>query len=61
MGMFDRVKVSLGLQEEQEPSLIDEFNEATTLTRMQRLWGFVICFGVGILMSVLENGSASCR
>mmetsp|Transcript_3499 Transcript_3499/g.12612 ORF Transcript_3499/g.12612 Transcript_3499/m.12612 type:complete len:168 (-) Transcript_3499:186-689(-) len=55
MGVFDKVKVSLGLQEEQEPSLIEEFNEATTLTRMQRLWGFCICFGLGIFLSIVGS------
>lgn len=54
---FEKLKTNLGLQEE-EPSgtqgLLQQLDEATTLTRTQRLVGFATCFGIGLLLSFLS-------
>lgn len=41
------------IDEPQEQSLLEQFNEATTLTGAQRIIGFLVCFGMGMLLSML--------
>lgn len=54
---FDQIQTRFGLnndlEEPENQTLLDQFNEATTLTRTQRLLGFVVCFGMGMLLSLL--------
>lgn len=53
-GMRNRLGLDDDLEmEEEERSLLEQWNEATTLTRTQRLLGFVVCFGMGMLLSLL--------
>lgn len=40
-------------EEDEEQTLLQQFNEATTLSRTQRLLGFLVCFGMGMLLSFL--------
>jgi hypothetical protein len=57
---FDRLRTSIGLQEEeeqQEQTLLQQFNEATTLDRTQRAIGFVTCIGIGLLLSFMVRPS----
>jgi phosphatidylserine synthase len=37
----------------QNQSLLEQWNEATTLTRTQRFLGFAVCFAMGMLLSLL--------
>merc|ERR1711904_60641 len=52
--MFNKVKETVGLKE-QEESLLGDFQDSITLTKMQRLYGFGICLGLGILLSLLSS------
>mmetsp|Transcript_5475 Transcript_5475/g.12109 ORF Transcript_5475/g.12109 Transcript_5475/m.12109 type:complete len:162 (-) Transcript_5475:1527-2012(-) len=51
-GMIDKVKVAVGLQEQQEKSLISTVDEWVSLTWKQRLIGFGVCIGIGFLLSI---------
>ena len=51
---FDRVQDRFFPEEEPEDqTLLEQFNDATTLSRTQRLLGFLICFGVGMMLSFM--------
>lgn len=53
---LDQIQARLGYDDLEEPenqTLLAQFNEATTLTRTQRLLGFAVCFAVGMLLSLL--------
>lgn len=57
---FDRVKQGFGLEsadpeapEVHNQSLLSQFDEATTLDRTQRVIGFAMCAGIGLLLSFL--------
>ena len=54
---FDKLQTRLGwdqdLEEPANQTLLEQFNEATTLTRTQRFLGFAVCFAVGMLLSLL--------
>ena len=39
------------IQEEQEPTLLEQINDATTLTWSQRMTGFAVCFTLGMICS----------
>jgi len=52
--MFDKVQERLGLREKEE-TLLGDLEDAVTLTKMQRLYGFGICLGLGILLSLLSS------
>ena len=41
------------LEEEENQTLLQQFNESTTLNKTQRLLGFAVCFGMGMLLSLL--------
>jgi len=47
----DRFAQEPELQEDQ--TLLEQFNEATTLTRTQRLLGFLVSFSMGMLLSLM--------
>lgn len=49
----DRFGYGNQLEEPEEQTLLEQFNEATTLNRTQRLLGFAVCFGMGMLLSML--------
>ncbi|KAI8107249.1 hypothetical protein M9434_001892 [Picochlorum sp. BPE23] len=61
---FDKVQDSIqdrfggGIDEEEEEnqSLLQQLNEASTLNRTQRLLGFAVCFGMGMLLSFFAPG-----
>ncbi|KAL4531628.1 hypothetical protein Ndes2437A_g08946 [Nannochloris sp. 'desiccata'] len=52
---FDRLEDRFTQEPElpADQTLLDQFNEATTLTRTQRLLGFLVCFGLGMLLSLM--------
>ncbi|EFN56579.1 hypothetical protein CHLNCDRAFT_144275 [Chlorella variabilis] len=54
---FDKLKTNLGLNEDgeaqQEQTLLQQMNEATTLDRTQRAIGFLTCVGIGLLLSFM--------
>jgi hypothetical protein len=56
---YEKLKSNLGLGDEEEElenqSLLQQFNEATTLDRTQRALGFAVCFALGMLMSSLST------
>mmetsp|Transcript_33129 Transcript_33129/g.71438 ORF Transcript_33129/g.71438 Transcript_33129/m.71438 type:complete len:185 (+) Transcript_33129:234-788(+) len=52
--MFDRLQESVGLKEKEE-SLLGDLEDSISLTKMQRLYGFGICLGLGILLSFLST------
>eukprot|EP01023_Acetabularia_acetabulum_P009189 TRINITY_DN14065_c0_g1_i4.p2 TRINITY_DN14065_c0_g1~~TRINITY_DN14065_c0_g1_i4.p2 ORF type:complete len:165 (-),score=14.45 TRINITY_DN14065_c0_g1_i4:1526-2020(-) len=54
MGFMDSFRRTFSLQEEEDPSLITQIQTATTLTWTQRLWGFGICFAVGMLFTIIS-------
>lgn len=41
------------MQEEREPTLWDEIDEAVSLSRTQRIYGFAICAVTGMLLGFL--------
>lgn len=51
---LDSVMGMVGLGPRREPTLMDEFNEATTLSYKNRLYGFGICLAVSILFFFLS-------
>mmetsp|Transcript_19132 Transcript_19132/g.45618 ORF Transcript_19132/g.45618 Transcript_19132/m.45618 type:complete len:173 (+) Transcript_19132:313-831(+) len=49
---------AFGLEDQEEQgqsSLLGQLSEASTLSRMQRLYGFGICFGIGLFFSLLSQ------
>lgn len=56
---FQKATYKLGLVEEPEPTLLEsvqsQFSEATTMSYSTRFYGFITCFGVGILLSLLST------
>eukprot|EP00762_Andalucia_godoyi_P007473 ANDGO_07847.mRNA.1 Protein transport protein SFT2 len=53
---MDSVKGFLGLGEPEpvrEPSLLNDINDALTMSRTQRFYGFLICMSAGLLCSFL--------
>ena len=52
--MLDSLKESVGLKEK-EQSLLGDLEDSISLTKMQRLYGFGICLGIGILLSLLSS------
>ncbi|QDZ22816.1 SFT2-like vesicle transporter protein [Chloropicon primus] len=48
------MKESVGLKEKEE-SLLGDLEDSISLTKMQRLYGFAICLGLGILLSLLSS------
>jgi len=50
---LDSVMGMVGLRPRREPTLMEELNEATTLSYTNRLYGFFICLAVSILFFVL--------
>jgi hypothetical protein len=55
-----RTKTAVGLQEvvEEEPanaSLLDQFSEATTLNKTQRVYGFLICLGCAVFFGFISS------
>ncbi|WZN61856.1 SFT2-like vesicle transport protein [Chloropicon roscoffensis] len=52
--MLDSLKESVGLKEK-EQSLLGDLEDSISLTKMQRLYGFGICLGIGILLSLLST------
>lgn len=36
-----------------EQTLLEQFNEATTLSRTQKILGFLVCFSLGMVLSLL--------
>lgn len=60
---LEKLKTSVGLQEEQEAGtqgLLSQLDEATTLNRTQRLIGFAACFGLGMLLTMLVRCRGAC-
>lgn len=54
---WEKLKSNVGLQEDQETgtqSLLSQLDEATTLSKTQRLIGFAACFGLGLLLTFLS-------
>lgn len=41
------------MQEEREPTLWDEIDDAVSLSRTQRIYGFAICAVTGMLLGFL--------
>lgn len=41
------------IEEEEEQTLLQQFNEATTLSTTQRLLGAGVCFSMGMLLSLM--------
>jgi hypothetical protein len=50
---FDQLEDRFAPAEQEPETLLEQFNEATTLTRTQRLLGFLVCFGMGMLLSLM--------
>ena len=52
---FDQLEDRFSKEPEEpaDQTLLEQFNEATTLTRTQRLLGFLVCFGMGMLLSLM--------
>lgn len=53
---FDKLKTNLGLveeEEQQEQTLLQQLDQATTLDRTQRAVGFLTCVGIGLLLSFM--------
>lgn len=53
---LDKLKNGLGLEaeeEQQEQTLLQQLDEATTLDRTQRMIGFATCVGIGLLLSFM--------
>lgn len=55
---LDSMKSRLGLvdEEQQEQSLLQQFDENMTLDRTQRAIGFAVCVGIGLLLSFMVRG-----
>lgn len=53
--MVDKVKLMAGMEPDNPPELLDELNECFSLTRMQRLYGFVVCVSAGLFCSFLSS------
>lgn len=51
---LDKMKESVGMKEK-EQTLLGDLDDAISLTKMQRLYGFGICLGLGILLSLLSS------
>jgi len=52
----DKLAARLGMADEEEAaqqSLLQQVQEATTLTRTQRFLGFLVCFAMGMLLSLM--------
>lgn len=41
------------MQEEREPTLWDEIDDAVSLSRTQRIYGFAICAATGMILGFL--------
>eukprot|EP00793_Prasinoderma_coloniale_P001156 PRCOL_00006147-RA len=54
-GWLERAQVAVGIKEEEEPTLLEQIDEAMTLTWRQRLTGFFICAGLGIACSLMSS------
>lgn len=50
-GALDKVKLMVGIQPE-PTSILDEFGEFATLSRKQRIIGFVICLFIGFIINL---------
>uniref|UniRef100_A0A7S3XBS3 Vesicle transport protein n=1 Tax=Picocystis salinarum TaxID=88271 RepID=A0A7S3XBS3_9CHLO len=53
-GITHQMMVAVGMQEEREPTLWDEIDEAVSLSRTQRIYGFAICAVTGMILGFLS-------
>ncbi|KAL6583496.1 hypothetical protein OROMI_005574 [Orobanche minor] len=56
---FEKMKMLVGMEvddeeQQQESSLIDDFNRNCTLSTKQRLYGFAVCLAAGITCTLLS-------
>ncbi|KAL6576139.1 hypothetical protein OROHE_000610 [Orobanche hederae] len=55
---FAKMKMLVGMEvddeEQQQSSLIDDFNRNCTLSTKQRLYGFAVCLAAGITCTLLS-------
>lgn len=51
--MLEKVKIAVGLQDEQDKGLLGQIDEAVTLTWKQRFIGFGCCVGFGLVLTLL--------
>lgn len=53
---LSKMKVAIGLEKQKEPDFYEESGliELISLSREQRLYGFMICCGIGIFLSLLS-------
>ncbi|KAK3283474.1 hypothetical protein CYMTET_8829 [Cymbomonas tetramitiformis] len=53
---FDQLKTMVGLQAEpQEPDFFEELGDMFSLSKKERLYGFLICISIGIFLSLLAS------
>ncbi|EDV24908.1 expressed hypothetical protein [Trichoplax adhaerens] len=52
---MDKLKGLVGGQKEEEPSLLAQVSDASTLSWSTRIKGFGICFGLGVLLSIIGS------
>ena len=50
---MDKLRKVLSGRDDEEEGIVTQINEATTFSWSTRIKGFVICFAVGIVLSVL--------
>ena len=57
--MLDKMKETMGMKEPKEQTLLGDLEDSITLTKMQRLYGFAFCFGLGVFLSfMVRHGTA---
>lgn len=54
---WNRIRTNTGFeaQEDEPQTLLQQLDEATTLSRMQRIYGFAICLGIGLAFGFLAS------
>mmetsp|Transcript_30130 Transcript_30130/g.55065 ORF Transcript_30130/g.55065 Transcript_30130/m.55065 type:complete len:161 (-) Transcript_30130:682-1164(-) len=53
-GVFDQIKVAVGVQEQEEKGLVGQIDEATTMSLKTRLIGCGVCLALGVLMTIIS-------
>mmetsp|Transcript_1712 Transcript_1712/g.3839 ORF Transcript_1712/g.3839 Transcript_1712/m.3839 type:complete len:175 (+) Transcript_1712:25-549(+) len=53
--MLDKMKETMGMKEPKEQTLLGDLEDSITLTKMQRLYGFAFCFGLGVFLSFMST------
>eukprot|EP00239_Pterosperma_sp_CCMP1384_P006192 CAMPEP_0197851706 /NCGR_PEP_ID=MMETSP1438-20131217/18668_1 /TAXON_ID=1461541 /ORGANISM="Pterosperma sp., Strain CCMP1384" /LENGTH=143 /DNA_ID=CAMNT_0043465413 /DNA_START=274 /DNA_END=702 /DNA_ORIENTATION=- len=51
---LDKVKLMVGMQPDNEPDFFQEIDEYVSLSKTQRLYGFLISVGLGITLNILS-------